>query len=184
MVITRPTHLINKPVTLDSATRLLALVMALLIASIAIADEQNVNPNINKHLVDPDYQVWAQRFERPGREVFNQREAILKAVNVQTGMDIADIGAGNGLFTRLFTPAVGPQGTVYAVDIARSFIDEIIRQSKEAGMNNVIGIVNSQKDTRLEPNSIDIAFVCATYHHFEYPSNMLRSIHRSLRPGG
>lgn len=56
-----------------SATRLLRLVMALLIASIAIADtqtdEQNVNPNINKHLVDPDYQVWAQRFERPGREV-------------------------------------------------------------------------------------------------------------------
>ena len=184
MVITRSSHLFSKPVTLCSATRLVTLVMPLLIASIAIASEQIVNPNINKHLVDPDYQVWAQRFERPGREVFNQRDAIFKAVNVQAGMDIADIGAGTGLFTRLFAPAAGPQGTVYAVDIAKNFIDEIVRQSKETGMNNVIGIVNSQKDTRLESASIDIAFVCASYHHFEYPRSMLRSIHRALRPGG
>lgn len=63
-------------------------------------------------------------------------------VNIQPGMAIADICAGTGLFTRLFAPAVGPEGTVYAVDIARSFIDEIVRQSKAAGMNNVIGIVN------------------------------------------
>ena len=128
--------------------------------------------------------MWAQRFEHLGREVVKQRQAIVKAINIQPGMAIADIGAGTGLFTRLFAPAVGPQGSVYAVDIAKNFIDEIIRQSKEAGMNNVTGIVNTQKDTGLAADSIDLAFVCATYHHFEYPRNMLQSIHNALRPGG
>jgi len=184
MVITQFTHLPGKPVMWGIATRLLVLVMMLLTASVTVADEQNVNPDINKRLVDPDYEVWAQRFERSGREVFDQREAIVKAANIQTGMDIADIGAGTGLFTRMFAPAVGPDGTVYAVDIAKNFIDEVLREAKHTGMNNVIGIVNSQKDTNLKAGSIDLAFVCDTYHHFEYPRTMLRSIHDALRRGG
>jgi predicted methyltransferase len=174
----------GKPVMWGSATRLLVVVMTMLAASVAFADEQNVNPDINKRLADPDYEVWAQRFERSGREVFDQREAIVRAANIRAGMDIADIGAGTGLFTRLFAPAVGPEGSVYAVDIAKNFIDEVINQAKDAGMNNVIGIVNSQKDTGLKAGSIDLAFVCDTYHHFEYPRTMLRSIHHALRQGG
>ena len=184
MVITQFTHLSGKPVMWGMAMRLLVLVMTLLTASVAVADEQNVNSEINKRLIDPDYEVWAQRFERSGREVFDQRETIVRAANIQTGMDIADIGAGTGLFTRMFAPAVGPEGTVYAVDIAKNFIDEVLRQAKHAGMNNVIGIVNTQKDANLEAGSIDLAFVCDTYHHFEYPRTMLRSIHDALRQGG
>lgn len=162
----------------------LLLQMTWLLSTAAIAVEQNVNPGINKPLVDPDYEIWVQRFEHPGREVFDLREIIVKAANIQTGMDVADIGAGTGFYTRLFASAVGPKGKVYAVDIAENFIDEIVSQAEEAGMNNVIGIVNSQKETGLKAGSIDLAFVCDTYHHFEYPRTMLRSIFHALRQGG
>ena len=162
----------------------LLLQMTWLLSSGAIAVEQNVNPGINKPMVDPDYEIWVQRFEHPGREVFDLREVIVKAANIQTGMDIADIGAGTGFYTRLFASAVGPEGKVYAVDIAENFVDEIVSQAEAAGMNNVIGIVNSQKETGLKAGSIDLAFVCDTYHHFEYPRTMLRSIFHALRQGG
>ena len=33
-------------------------------------------------------------------------------------------------------------------------------------------------------NSIDLAFVCATFHHFEFPLKSMKSIRRALRPGG
>ncbi len=162
----------------------LLLQMTWLLSTAAIAVEQNVNPGINKPMVDPDYEIWVQRFERPGREVFDLREIIVKAANIQTGMEIADIGAGTGFYTRLFASAVGPEGKVYAVDIAENFIDEIVSQAEEAGMNNVIGIVNTPRETGLKAGSIDLAFVCDTYHHFEYPRTMLRSIFHALRQGG
>jgi len=185
MAITRLTSLFRKPVKRGKAKMSpFFLVLTLLAVSVATADEQNVNPDINRRLSDPDYQVWAQRFERSGREVFDQKEAIVKMANIRIGMDIADIGAGTGLFTRLFAPAVGPEGTVYAVDIAKNFIDKITDQAKDAGVSNVIGIVNSHKETGLKADSIDLAFVCDTYHHFEYPRTMLRSIRQALRQGG
>lgn len=162
----------------------LLLQLTLLLSTAAIALEQNVNPNINKPLLDPDYGTWLQRFERPGREIYDLREVIVKAANIEKGMDIADIGAGTGLFTRLFASTVAPEGKVYAVDIAENFIDEIVSQAEADGMNNVIGIVNSQKETGLKAGSIDLAFVCDTYHHFEYPRTMLRSMFHALRKGG
>ncbi len=42
----------------------------------------------------------------------------------------------------------------------------------------------TQEATNLSPGSIDVAFVRATYHHFEHPNRILSSIHQSLRPGG
>ncbi len=43
----------------------------------------------------------------------------------EEGSAIADVGAGTGIFTRLFADAVGPQGHVIAVDIAQNFLDHI-----------------------------------------------------------
>ena len=46
-------------------------------------------------------------------------------------MAVADIGAGTGLFTRLFAEKVGPAGKVYAVDIATRFLDHIAADAKK-----------------------------------------------------
>ena len=150
----------------------------------AQAEEQNVRPGINRYYKDPDWQQWVNTFERPGREVYDRRHAIVDAAGVGEGQVVADIGAGTGLFTRLFARRVGPQGRVYAVDISRPFVDNILRSAREQGLDNVQGVVNSDKDAALPPASIDLAFLVDTYHHFEFPISMLSSIHQALKPGG
>lgn len=150
----------------------------------ALADEQSVRPGVNHHYENPDWPAWVARFERPDREVYAKRRAIVSAAGLHPGMEVADIGAGTGLFARLFAPQVSPGGKVYAVDISPTFIENILRTCREQGLANVEGIVNTPRDVALPPGSIDLAFLSNTYHHFEYPQSMLASIRRALRPGG
>jgi len=159
----------------------LLLVVAL---NAAYAQEPQLRPDVNRPFVAPDFQQWVGRFERPGREVYDQRHQIVAATGVKAGMSVADIGAGTGLFSRLFSEQVGPSGKVYAVDISKVFVDNILRLSREQGRPNVEGVVDSSTDVRLPPQSIDIAFICDTYHHFEKPLAMMQSIRRALKPGG
>jgi ubiquinone/menaquinone biosynthesis C-methylase UbiE len=163
---------------------ILWLFSGLLLVFAAAAQEQSVRPGINRHFEEPDWQQWVNTFERPGREVYDRRHAIVAASEVGPGMDVADIGAGTGLFTRLFARAVEPDGTVYAIDIASTFIDNILRSCREQGLTNVQGIVNTQTDIGLPADSIDLAFITDTYHHFEYPQQTLASIHQALRSKG
>ena len=170
--------------TLPRPGHLLLLFAGLLPVFSASAGEQSVRPGINRHFEDPNWQQWVSTFERPGREVYDQRHAIVAASRVRPGMSIADIGAGTGLFTRLFATAVEPDGTVYAIDIASTFIDNILRTCREQGLLNVKGIVNTPVDIGLPANAIDLAFITDTYHHFEYPQQTLASIHQALRDEG
>jgi len=148
------------------------------------AEEESVRPGINTYYMDPDWQQWVNQFETPGREIYDRRYDILRASAVSSGMVVADIGAGTGLFTRLFSRQVGTEGKVYAVDISRPFVENILRESREQNLMNIEGVVNSPGDAMLDAESIDLAFAVDTYHHFEYPKSMLVSIHKALRSGG
>jgi len=148
------------------------------------AQQHSVYPGINREYAHPVWLQWVAAFENEGREVYARRHAIVDATGVRPGMDVADIGAGTGLFTRLFAARVAPAGKVYAVDISATFVDNILRTCREQGLDNVQGIVNSDRSTGLPAESIDLAFVSDTYHHFEYPARMLASIHDALRSTG
>ncbi len=165
-----------------SAIKALMMVCLVLCASLTLAETQSVRPGINAYYENPDWQQWVSTFERRGREVYDRRHAIVDASGVRQGMTVADIGAGTGLFSRLFAQRVGPQGKVYAVDISRPFVENIMRTSREQGLNNIEGIVNNDKDALLPAASVDLVFMVDTYHHFEYPDSMLLSIRKSLKP--
>jgi tRNA A58 N-methylase Trm61 len=126
------------------------------------AQEHSVDPGINRQYEHPVWSQWVAAFENEDREVYARRQAIVDAAGVRSGMDVADIGAGTGLFTRLFAARVAPAGRVYAVDISATFVDNILRTCREQGLDNVKGIVDSQRSTGLPDASIDLAFISDT----------------------
>lgn len=166
------------------AKRYAAFLFTLVLAGTTWAQDQSVKPGINDPFKDPDLKKYLATFEGESREIFTQRQEIVAACGLKSGMTVADIGAGTGLFTRLFAKEVGREGKVYAVDIAKKFIDHVLETSKKEKLENVVGVVCTPTSAELPANSIDIAFVCDTYHHFEFPQRTLASIHKALKPGG
>ena len=140
--------------------------------------------NINAPFADPDVKAFVKRFESESREVYSRREEIVKALAIKPGMSIADIGAGTGLFTRLFAREVGAEGRVYAVDISPAFLKHIDAESKRLKQKQVRTIKATQNSTGLTPNTLDLAFLCDVYHHLERPGDSLRSIHDALKTTG
>jgi len=155
-------------------------------SSAPVVSEPSVRPGINDEYKKKDINVveWAGKFESESREIFTQRLAILAACGVTPGMAMADIGAGTGFMTELFSNAVGPSGLVYAVDITPAFLERIRTRAAQQGRTNIITVLGKEDSVELPPGSIDLAFICDTYHHFEYPRTEMASIHRALRPGG
>ena len=162
------------------------IALALVVAGLpAAAQDKSLAPGINERFLEGrNYSEFVDSFEREGREIFDRRQEILKAVGVKPGMAVADIGAGSGLFTYLFAHEVGADGKVYAVDINQVMIDNIVRRSRELGYRHVEGRLGSAKEVPVPPASLDVAFTSDVYHHFEYPQVMLRAIRDALKPGG
>lgn len=165
-------------------SRLATLLLALLLP--AAAQEPGAKPTINEKFRDPNLKVeeWTQKFETESREIFHQRAAILKAVGLKPGMTVADIGAGTGLFTIPFAAATGPEGKVYAVEISQKFLDHIKVRAEKENAPTVRTVLCTDRSVELPEASVDIAFLCDVYHHFEHPQDSLKSLHHALKPGG
>lgn len=149
-------------------------------------EQQSVKPGINTNFLDPnlDVQEWVERFEVESREVYQARKEIMHHLGLKGGMRIADVGAGTGFYSILMSEAVGEDGWVYAIDISPKFIEYLSKHFNERSLTNVTTVMCDNDSICLPPDSIDAAFICDVYHHFEYPIDTMKSIHRAMVDGG
>lgn len=146
---------------------------------------EQVETDINQRYAEQtDPKQWAARFEREGREVHDKRDAVIAELGLRPGMAVADVGAGTGLFTLALAEAVGPEGTVYAVDVQPYMLDHIGQKARKAGLENVELTRAKQDAVGLPAASIDLAIMIDAYHHVEKPAPYLASLHAALRPEG
>ena len=151
-----------------------------------LAQQATITPTareLNKSF-DADSANWTERFEHEGRAIYDKRFEILDAMGLKPGMDVADIGAGSGLISRLIAGRVAPNGTVYAVDIAKNMIDHINETAKKDNIPNLKAVLGDPRSPKLAPHSVDVVCIIDSYHHFEFPADMLAEIRKALRPDG
>jgi ubiquinone/menaquinone biosynthesis C-methylase UbiE len=175
-----------KHATALSAAIIAAALAAPLSHPPALAAEDNVAPTINRTFKDPELDTsrYAQSFSGESREVFTAREEVIATIGLEPGQTIADIGAGTGIYTRLFAREVGPAGEVLAVDIAPRFLTYVENWAEEEGFEQITTILGEDQSPNLPENSVDVIFSSDTYHHFEYPVTMAAEMHKALRDGG
>lgn len=121
--------------------------------------------------------------ERPSREITEQPQQVVEALNLQPTDVVADIGAGTGYFSFRISPQV-PQGKVLAVDVQPEMLDIMNFLKNENNITNVEPILGRITNPNLPDGSVDLALMVDAYHEFEYPKEMMEGVVRSLKPGG
>lgn len=149
--------------------------------------EQSVRPGVNEPFLDASNDEIAKFvgiFEVESRDIYAARKGIIAALDIQPGMEVGDIGAGTGLFEPQLQDAVGADGTVYAVDLSAGMLALLRKRAEEENWEQVEVLGCSETDSGLAEDSVDMVFICDTYHHFEYPQTTLGSLMSAIRPGG
>jgi len=121
--------------------------------------------------------------ESPDRELWQQPDAVMDALNIAEASKVADLGAGGGWFTIRLARRVGPNGLVYAEDIQPEMIDSIKRRVAREGLKNVRTILGTADDPLL-PTGLHAVLIVDTYPQLSNPVNLLGKIARSLAPNG
>ena len=159
------------------------LLAGLLLTAIACQGEQ-VHPITKRRIASVMGMAGADWLVRPERESEERPEEALKAIGIEKGSTVADVGAGVGYFTWRLAEAVGPQGVVYGEDVQRAMLDELTRNMKKRGITNVRPVLGGYEDPKLPANSVDLILLVDVYHEFSEPEKMLDHMRDSLKPNG
>ncbi|NUZ08172.1 class I SAM-dependent methyltransferase [Piscinibacter koreensis] len=125
--------------------------------------------------------AWLERAEREREE---RTDLLLGALSLRPGMQVADVGAGTGFVARRIARRVGRTGRVWAVDVQPEMVAASDELARRDGLPQVRGVLGSETEMPLPPSSVDLALLVDVYHELAYPVEVIRSVVRTLKPGG
>jgi len=117
------------------------------------------------------------------RDFFVPRREILKEVGIKPGFQVLDYGCGPGGYIIPVAELVGESGEIYVLDIHPLAIQMVQNLVAKKHLKNV-KTIHSDCKTGLPDNSIDVVLLYDTFHDLENPDEVLKELHRVLKPDG
>lgn len=97
----------------------------------------------------------------------------------------ADFGCGSGYFTALLANEVGPNGSIYAIDIQEDVLKEAQEFLKNLQIKNVKFILQDLEISSGVPdNSLDFVFISQVLYQSDQPEKIIKNAYRALKKGG
>jgi ubiquinone/menaquinone biosynthesis C-methylase UbiE len=127
-----------------------------------------------------------KRFAYKGykRDEWQQPDKVVDSLQINPGDQVADLGSGGGYFTFRLADAVGEAGIVYAVDVDQGLLDYVKETAGEKGYANIQTVLAVKDNTGLAADSVDLVFLCNTYHHLEDRAQYFSRLKPALKAGG
>jgi len=158
------------------------LLIALLVLSAGVAAAGPHDATARHSFDDVDH--WSAVFDDPKRDAWQKPDEIVKALGLRPGMAVADLGAGTGYMSRRLSEAVGPRGTVFAVDLEPNLVARLRERAERERTANVVPVLASGDNPRLPAGGVDLVLVLDAYHHLDDRLRYFRDLSAALRPGG
>lgn len=118
------------------------------------------------------------------RDRAGEAEMVTHLAGIRPGMQVADIGAGEGYYTVRLAPVVGRRGRVLAEDIVPETRDALAERAQRENLDNVAVRLGLPDDPRLPASSFDRVFMVHMYHEVSSPYAFLWHMRDGLRPQG
>jgi predicted methyltransferase len=126
----------------------------------------------------------ADWLDREERDIEEEPDRALAALDIKSGQTVADIGAGSGYMSVRMARHVGATGRVYAEDIQPEMIALMKQRLTKDKVANVMPVLGTIDDPKLPAESIDLMLLVDVYHEFSEPQKMLRGMRAALKSGG
>ncbi|MBM9579227.1 methyltransferase domain-containing protein [Leptospira sp. 201903070] len=110
-------------------------------------------------------------------------EQVVETLKIKRGQIIADLGAGNGYFTKYLSREVGETGKVYAIEVEPDMVSKLRTKFSDHQPSNVQIILGNATNPNL-PEKVDLIFSCNTYHHIENRSAYFSELKKLLKSEG
>lgn len=131
-----------------------------------------------------DVKYWSAIFDDPKRDEWQKPRELVAALAITPGATVADLGAGTGYLSPYLSAAVGPTGTVLAVEVETELVSHLRSRAERDHLDNVVPILGSKDDPRLPAAAADLILIVDTYHHFDHRRAYLPLLRRGLKPNG
>lgn len=117
------------------------------------------------------------------RDLLRPRMDLLKEANIRPGFTVLDYGCGPGSYIAPLAELVGASGLIYALDIhplAIRAVRDIVRKRRLANVKTI----ESDCETGLDDGHLDAIVLYDTFHDLARSEDVLRELHRVLKPNG
>jgi arsenite methyltransferase len=135
------------------------------------------------HHAFTDADAWTRVFDDPSRDAWQHPDEVLRALELEPTMTVADVGAGTGYFSARLARAV-PQGEVIATDLEPDMVRFVSERARREQLPNLRAVLATQVASGLTPSSVDRILVVHVWHHLPGRSEYARGLSTALRPGG
>lgn len=166
------------------SVRVIALFLLGVLSAPAVGSAQGVHPVTGRRIAGVMGHQGAGWLEREERESEERVSVAVRALEVNPGDVVADVGAGTGYYTMRLADRVGPKGKVYATDIQPEMLNMLHGRVERANVANVELVLGLPDDPKLPASTLDMILMVDVYHELSEPQVMLRRLKTALKPTG
>jgi demethylmenaquinone methyltransferase/2-methoxy-6-polyprenyl-1,4-benzoquinol methylase len=109
-------------------------------------------------------------------------EKLVPQFGIEAGQAVLDVGTGTGVLIPYLAKAVGPSGSVTAIDFSEKMVQAC--KTKYSHVKNVKIKVGNIEDAAFPVESFDAVICFGVFPHLEHKEKALQNISKMLKPSG
>ena len=119
-------------------------------------------------------------FDGENREEWQKTSYIIKKLDLKNDVVIADVGAGTGYFSNIFSQ-IAINGKVYPIDCEINMVNYMKDRFGHDDFHNV-EVLQSQLDDPCLPRQVDLIFIANAYRFITDRSTFLNKLFQQTKP--